>query len=119
MSGAFAIQKGNCSSLSFQDAHCCKKDPEILDLNPDASPQTMTEGCCKGGLLSAYAINPDKSFSSFEITVANLGNSSYFAPKKLTIMAPGPGYTCGSLEDSEPTVFPDIGGRRRVQVFSK
>ncbi|KAL5791133.1 hypothetical protein ACOSQ2_006021 [Xanthoceras sorbifolium] len=118
MSGAFATQKGNCSSLSFQDAHCCKKDPAIVDLSPDASTESMSEGCCKSGLLSAYAINPAKSFSSFEITVANLfTNTSFFAPKNLTIMAPGPGYTCGSLEDTDPTVYHDIDGRREVQVF--
>ncbi|KAI9180185.1 hypothetical protein LWI28_002109 [Acer negundo] len=118
MSGAFATQQGNCSSLNFQDAHCCKKDPEIADLPTDALPEKTTEGCCKGGLISAYAINPAKSFSSFEISVANLGaNTTYFAPQNLTIMVPGPGYTCESLQDTDPTVFPDIGGRRQVQVF--
>ncbi|CAL5341241.1 unnamed protein product [Camellia sinensis] len=32
-------------------------------------------------------------------------------------MAPGPGYTCGQLEDTDPTVSSVIGGRRQEQVF--
>lgn len=120
MSGAFATQQGNCSSYKFQYAHSCKKDPEIADLGSDASTQNMTDGCCRSGVLSAYAINPAKSFSSFEVTVANLGmNAPVTAPQNLTLMAPGPGYSCGLLEDAEPTISSDIGGRRQVQVFSK
>ncbi|XP_044508773.1 COBRA-like protein 1 [Mangifera indica] len=117
MSGAFATEQGNCTEYRI-NAHCCKKDPVIEDLMPDAQWENMTEGCCRGGLVSAYAINPDKSFSSFEITVGNLdSNASEQAPQNLTLLAPGPGYTCGLLKDADPTVSSAIGGRRQVQVF--
>jgi hypothetical protein len=116
MSGAFATQQGNCSSFKTL-AHCCNKDPVILDLMPEALPANRSEDCCRGGLLSAWAINPSKSFSSFEITVGNLGeNSTWFPPQNLTLMAPGPGYTCGQVLDTDPTVS---SGRRQVQVYSE
>jgi hypothetical protein len=119
MSGAFATQQGNCSAFKTQ-AHSCVKDPVILDLMPEALPENRSEDCCRGGLLSAWAINPSKSFSSFEITVGNLGaNSSWSAPQNLTLMAPGPGYTCGQVLDTDPTVSSDIDGRRHVQVYSE
>jgi hypothetical protein len=109
MSGAFATQQGNCSSFKTL-AHCCNKDPVILDLMPEALPANRSEDCCRGGLLSAWAINPSKSFSSFEITVGNLGeNSTWFPPQNLTLMAPGPGYTCGQVLDTDPTVSSDLG----------
>ncbi|KAL9414671.1 hypothetical protein AB3S75_043017 [Citrus x aurantiifolia] len=118
MSGAFATEQGNCSDFKFQSPHSCEKDPVIVDLGPDASPQNMTDACCRGGLLSSYTINPANSFSFFEVTVGNLGmNASGHAPRNLTLWAPGPGYTCGLLEDVDPTVSLEIGGRRQVQVF--
>lgn len=119
MSGAFATQQGNCSSFKTI-AHSCVKNPVILDLMPEALPENRSEDCCRGGLLSAWVINPSKSFSSFEITVGNLGaNSSWFAPQNLTLMAPGPGYTCGQVLDTDPTVSTDIDIRRQVQVYSE
>ncbi|KAG7975834.1 hypothetical protein I3843_06G120000 [Carya illinoinensis] len=116
MSGAFATEQGNCSSFKYQVPHSCKKDPSIANLMPDALPQNKSEDCCRGGLLSAWAINPAASFSSFEITVGNIGeNTSVRAPPNLTLMAPGPGYTCSPVLDTDPTVSSDIGGRRQVQ----
>lgn len=120
MSGAFAAQQGNCSSFKFQIPHCCKKDPVILDLTPDAMTPNKSDGCCTGGLIAAWAINPQKSFSSFVMTVGNLDrNSTGNRPLNLTLMAPGPGYTCSPVVDADPTVSSVIGGRREEQVFSK
>lgn len=120
MSGAFATQQGNCSSFKFQIPHCCKRNPEIIDLMPDALPENRSENCCRGGLLYAYSINPSKSISSFEITVGNLeNNSSGNPPLNLTLMAPGYGYTCGPVLDVDPSVSPVIGGRREEQALSK
>lgn len=120
MGGAFATEGGNCSSFKFETPHSCKKDPVIADLMPEALPENMTEDCCRGGLLYAWAINPPLSFSSFEMKVGNLeANTSGHTPKNLALMAPGPGYTCGPVVDAEPTVTMQIGGRRQVQVFSK
>ncbi|KAL2490641.1 COBRA-like protein 2 [Abeliophyllum distichum] len=117
MYGAFAVQQGNCSSFKFQVPHSCKKDPVIVDLMPDTMPQNRTDGCCNGGVLSAWAINPLMSYSSFEVTVGNLEqNSVGYKPLNLTLMAPGPGYTCGPVMDTDPTVSSLIGGRRQEQI---
>lgn len=119
MSGAFATQQGNCETFK-STPHCCKRDPVIADLMPEALPQNRSEDCCHGGLLSAWAIDPSKSFSSFEIKVGNLvGNFSAYKPQNLTLIAPGPGYTCGPILDTDPTVSLDVGGRRQIQVLSK
>ncbi|GKV21000.1 hypothetical protein SLEP1_g31035 [Rubroshorea leprosula] len=117
MSGAFATQRGNRSSFKDQVPHSCKKDPNIVDLMLDVLWENKSDNCCRGGLLAAWAINPVASFSSFEMIIGDTNNVQ--APKSLTLMAPGPGYTCGQLEDTDPTVSSDIGGRRQVQVFSE
>ncbi|KAI8021996.1 COBRA-like protein 1 [Camellia lanceoleosa] len=93
-----------------------KIDPVIVDLLPDAANENKSSDCCRGGLLSAWAINRLQSFSSFEITVGHLeGNTTGYIPLNLTLMAPGPGYTCGQLKDTDPTVSSVIGGRRQEQ----
>ncbi|XP_063936442.1 COBRA-like protein 2 [Daucus carota subsp. sativus] len=118
MSGAFATKQGNCTAFKYQQPHCCMKTPHIADLMPGALPQNMSDGCCHGGVLAASAINPRESYSSFEIKVGNLGrNSSESKPLNLTLLAPGPGYTCGAIEDTDPTKSSVIGGRREEQVF--
>lgn len=117
MSDAFATQQGNCSSSKDQVPHSCKKDPTIVDLMPDVLRENKSDNCCHGGLLAAWAIDPAASFSSSEMMVGYTNNVQ--APRNLTLMAPGPGYTCGQLQDTDPTVFSDVGGRRQVQVFSE
>lgn len=120
MFGAFATIQGNCSSFKSQTPHSCQKSPVIADLMPDALPENRTNDCCHGGLLAAWAIDPSKSFSSFEMMVGNLGeNPKVQAPVNLTLMAPGPGYTCGLIKDTDPTVSYDIGGQRQFQAYSK
>ncbi|KAK9165199.1 hypothetical protein Scep_000390 [Stephania cephalantha] len=119
VTGAFATKQGNCSGFKDQIPHSCKKDPVIADLMPGDPAENQTANCCRGGLLSALAIDPTNSFSSFEVVVGNLGgNSSGHMPQNLTLMAPGPGYTCSTFLDYPPTSFPSIGGRREVQVFN-
>ncbi|KAM7470898.1 hypothetical protein LguiA_009081 [Lonicera macranthoides] len=104
MNGGFATQQGDCSSFKDPIPHCCKNDPTIADLTPDSSPENMSQDCCHSGVLAAWAINPLKSFTSFEITVGNLDNSTAYKPMNLTLLAPGPGYTCSSIVDTDPTV---------------
>ncbi|KAG8368159.1 hypothetical protein BUALT_Bualt15G0016100 [Buddleja alternifolia] len=117
MSGAFAIQQGNCSSFKYNIPHSCKRDPVIVDFMPDA-PGNRVEGCCQGGVLAAWAVNPSMSYSSFEVTVGNLEqNSTGYVPLNFTLMAPEPGYTCGLVRDTIPTVSSVIGGRREEQVL--
>lgn len=86
---------------------------------PEALPQNRSEDCCRGGLLSPWAIDPTNSLSSFEMKVGNLaGNFPAYKPQNLTLMSPRPGYTCGPVLDTDPTVTSDIGGRRQNQVLS-
>ncbi|PIA30521.1 hypothetical protein AQUCO_05500065v1 [Aquilegia coerulea] len=118
MTGAFALQQGNCSSFKGDEIpHCCKKDPVIVDMPENAIPESRSENCCHGGMISAKATDPSKSSTSFDIKVGNLpGNSSGNLPQNVTLMAPGPGYTCSSFEDYPPTVYPGL-GKREMQVF--
>ncbi|GFZ00617.1 COBRA-like protein 1 precursor [Actinidia rufa] len=71
-------------------------------------------------LLLLGSVDPSNSFSSFNIIVGNLESNSHgFAPLNLTLEAPGPGYTCGQLVDTDPTISSVIGGQREEQVLSK
>ncbi|KAJ9545668.1 hypothetical protein OSB04_025375 [Centaurea solstitialis] len=93
INGAIATQQGNCSSFKDEIPHCCIPTPQIVDLT-------------RGGLLTARAINAPQSSSSFSMVVGNLQvNSPLQMPVNLTLLAPGPGYTCSPLEETEPTVF--------------
>ncbi|KAG9443017.1 hypothetical protein H6P81_018871 [Aristolochia fimbriata] len=118
MRGAIATQQGNCSAFKYQTLHSCRDDPVVVDLMPDAAPENRSEGCCRGGVLRAWAVRPTESSSSFEIAVGNLGASStVYPPANLTLMAPDPGYTCSKFEDAPPTVNPVVNGMREEQVF--
>ncbi|KVH96538.1 Glycosyl-phosphatidyl inositol-anchored, plant [Cynara cardunculus var. scolymus] len=103
ISGAIATHQGNCSSFKDEIPHCCIPTPQIVDL-------------MHGGVLTARAINAQQSSSSFNMVVGNL--QVVQMPINLTLLVPGPGYTCSPLEDTEPTVSLVIGGRREEQVFS-
>ncbi|AES74274.1 COBRA-like protein 1 [Medicago truncatula] len=120
MSGAIATDRGDCSSYSgSQMPHSCKKDPIIVDISPDVS-QNRSDHCCRGGRLSARAVDSFNSLSSFELEVRNLEekeNSLGQAPNNVTFMAPGPGYTCSSFLTSDPSVSLDFGGQRQVPVL--
>ncbi|WCJ29229.1 Protein COBRA [Euphorbia peplus] len=121
MAGAFATSQGDCTNFPYKTAHCCQQNPEISDWDTDAPAEVRSDDCCRGGVLSAKAIRPENSFSSFEITVGNLNiNQSdvpVAPPANLTLLGPGPGYTCSPIMLTEPTESSDIGGKRKVQVF--
>ncbi|EEF33139.1 Protein COBRA precursor, putative [Ricinus communis] len=118
MSGAFAILQGDCASFKFEKPHSCQPNPVIADLLPETLPASRSEDCCRGGVLAAWAIDPSNSFSSFEMKVGNLNiNSTVSPPANLTLLAPGPGYTCIPVLETEPTQSSEIGGRRKVQVY--
>lgn len=120
MSGAIATDRGSCANYNgSQMPHSCKKDPIIVDLGSDVS-QNRSEHCCGGGILSALVVDPLNSFTSFELEVRNLGNNPLGqAPNNVTLMAPGPGYSCSPFQDTEPSVSLDSGGLRQVPVLSK
>nr|XP_043625456.1 COBRA-like protein 1 [Erigeron canadensis] len=118
ISGAVATHRGNCSTFKDQIPHSCMPSPEIVDLMPDLRPPNSPENCCRGGLLAASAINPPESSSSFDIVVGNIqGNVSLQIPVNLTLLAPGPGYTCSLIEETKPTASLVDGGRRREEVL--
>lgn len=122
MSGAIATDRGDCSSYSgSQMPHSCKKDPIIIDIAQDVT-QNRSDHCCRSGRLSARAVDSFNSFSSFELEVRNLEekeNSLGQAPNNVTLMAPGPGYTCSPFLITDPTVSLDFGGQRQVPVLSE
>ncbi|XP_057740772.1 COBRA-like protein 1 [Arachis stenosperma] len=116
--GAVATDQGNCSSYTSQLPHSCKKDPLIVDLPADVSPESRSEHCCNGGILSARAIDPFSSFTLFELEVRNLGQYPLGqAPNNLTLLAPGPGYTCSPLLQTDPTVISSFNGQRQVPAL--
>ncbi|KAM0025720.1 hypothetical protein Hdeb2414_s0021g00577881 [Helianthus debilis subsp. tardiflorus] len=118
ISGAIATHRGNCTNFKDEIPHCCMQTPEIVDLTPDRPSANSPENCCRGGLLAASAINPTQSSSSFDIVVGNLqGNFSKSMPVNLTLLAPGPGYTCSPIQETQPTVSLVDGGIRYEQVF--
>lgn len=111
-------KQGNCSLFKFDPPHSCEKSPVILDLVLEASLENRSEGCCRSGVLSAWAVDPSKSFSSFEISVGSMdGDGNEQPPANITLMAPGPGYTCSPFLDAHPTVSSLIDGKRQVQAF--
>ncbi|CAN1783338.1 COBRA-like protein 2, partial [Linum perenne] len=118
MEGAYATDSGDCKNFAAQKPHCCKQNPVIADLWPGASTQGNNfQGCCKGGVISAWAIDPSLSSSAFQITVGNLPPNTSHPPANLTLFVPALGYTCGPVQDSDPTVFLDYGGRRKIRAF--
>nr|XP_016446636.1 PREDICTED: COBRA-like protein 1 isoform X1 [Nicotiana tabacum] len=118
MSGAFTTKQGNCSTFKSEIPHCCKKDPIIVDLAPEAPLEKRSDGCCHGGFLAASAINPSGSSVSFDMKVGNLrGNYTAHKPLNLTLMAPGLGYTCDEFVDTDPTISSVIEGKRQEQVI--
>ncbi|KAG1359242.1 putative COBRA-like protein 1 [Cocos nucifera] len=84
MAGALATQQGDCSGYKYRTLHCCKRDPVIIDLMPDAAPENRTANCCRGGILSAWAIDQPTSFSSFIMVVAGL-DAKVQKPQNLTL----------------------------------
>ncbi|KAJ0966955.1 hypothetical protein J5N97_023872 [Dioscorea zingiberensis] len=118
MKGAIATHQGNCSNFSSQVPYCCRKNPVIIDLTPEAPPETRTANCCRSGVLTASAIDMPNSVSFFEMIVGNLdGKPNVQMPRNLTLLAPSTGYTCSPLVDSVPTVVTVDGGQRKEQAF--
>lgn len=121
MLGGQTMDQGDCSGFTGKIPHCCKKDPEVVDLLPGVPYDQQLESCCKGGILSSWIQDPAKAVSRFQITVADIltNVSSIRVPKKFTLKAPGPGYTCGPANIVEPTKFYSSDERRVMKAFSK
>lgn len=75
--------------------------------------------CCKGGVLSSWIQDPANAVASFQISVGQSGttNRTARAPKNVTLMAPGPGYTCAAAKKVPSTKFVSQDGRRITQAL--
>jgi hypothetical protein len=121
MVGGQATEQGDCSKFKSHIPHCCKRDPEIVDLLPGTPYNMQVANCCKGGVLSAWAQDPEHAVASFQVSVGQAGttNKTVRVPKNFTLKAPGPGYTCGPAKLVKPTKFVAQDGRRFTQALSK
>ncbi|GJN11098.1 hypothetical protein PR202_ga29264 [Eleusine coracana subsp. coracana] len=121
MSGGQSTEQGDCSKFKSNIPHCCKRDPEIVDLLPGTPYNMQIANCCKGGVLSAWAQDPENAVASFQVSVGQAGttNKTVRVPKNFTLKSPGPGYTCGPAKLVKPTKFASQDGRRTTQAHSK
>lgn len=121
MTGGQATEQGDCSKFKTNTPHCCKKDPEVVDLLPGTPYNMQIANCCKGGVLTSWAPDPNNAMASFQVSVGQSGttNRTVKVPKNFTLKAPGPGYTCGTAKLVKPTKFISQDGRRSTQAHSK
>ncbi|KAI7748259.1 hypothetical protein M8C21_000373, partial [Ambrosia artemisiifolia] len=76
--------------------------------------------CCKGGVINSWAQDPNNYASSFQVSVGAAGttNKTVKPPKNFTLLAPGPGYTCGPAIVGKRTKLITADGRRVNQAMS-
>ena len=121
MLGGQATEQGDCSKFKGNIPHCCKKNPTIVDLMPGTPYNQQIANCCKGGVLNSWVQDPAGAASSFQISVGRSGttNRTVRAPKNVTLMAPGPGYTCSRASIVKPSRFVTADKRRVTQALSE
>jgi hypothetical protein len=122
MTGGQATEQGDCSRFKASVLpHCCRRDPEVVDLLPGTPYNTQTANCCRGGVLASWAQDPSNAVASFQVSVGQAGstNRTVKVPRNFTLLAPGPGYTCGAAKLVKPTKFMSPDGRRSTQAHSK
>ncbi|KAI7746148.1 hypothetical protein M8C21_032057, partial [Ambrosia artemisiifolia] len=121
MMGGQATDQGDCSRYKTSPPHCCKKTPSIVDLLPGTPYNQQIANCCKGGVINSWAQEPNNYASSFQLSVGAAGtsNKTVRPPKNFTLLAPGPGYTCGPAVVGKPSKFISADGRRVTQAMSE
>ncbi|XP_057722673.1 COBRA-like protein 1 isoform X2 [Arachis stenosperma] len=119
MLGGQTTEQGDCSRFKGSIPHCCKKDPTVVDLLPGAPYNQQVANCCKGGVLNAWAQDPETAVASFQLIVGSAGttNKTVRVPKNFTLRVPGPGYTCGPAKIVRPTKFSTNDKRRTTQAM--
>lgn len=119
--GAQATEQGDCSRFKGNIPHSCLKTPTIVDLLPGTPYNQQSANCCKGGVISSWVQDPANSASSFQLSVGQAGttNKNVKVPVNFTLLAPGPGYTCGPAKIVKPTRFLSPDKRRTTQARSK
>ncbi|CAM8902552.1 unnamed protein product [Rhodiola kirilowii] len=119
MVGSQTTEQGDCTKYKGNVPHCCKKDPTVVDLLPGTPYNQQIANCCKGGVINSWAQDPDNAASSFQVSVGAAGttNKTVRVPKNFTLLAPGPGYTCGPAKIVKPTRFMTADKRRVTQAL--
>ncbi|KAL9674166.1 hypothetical protein QQ045_030436 [Rhodiola kirilowii] len=119
MVGGQTTEQGDCSRFKGNLPHCCKKSPTIIDLLPGTPYNKQVANCCRGGVISSWGQDPANAVASFQISVGAAGttNKTVRVPKNFTLMAPGPGYTCGPAKIVPPTKFLQPDKRRKTQAM--
>jgi len=122
MVGAQATAQGDCSAYhSDPIPHSCAPNPSVVDLLPGVPYNQQVSNCCRGGVISSYAQDPQTAISAFQITVGNAGtsNTTVALPVNFSFKTPGPGYSCGPATKVPPSQFHSTDNRRVTQAFSK
>lgn len=121
MIGAQTTEQGDCSRYKANPPHCCMKKPTVVDLLPGVPLNQQYMNCCKGGVVPAWGQEPLGALSSFQLSVgvAGTSNRTVKLPRNFTLLAPGPGYTCGPAKIVPPTTFLTFDKRRRTQAHSQ
>uniref|UniRef100_A0A7N1A7Y8 COBRA-like protein n=1 Tax=Kalanchoe fedtschenkoi TaxID=63787 RepID=A0A7N1A7Y8_KALFE len=118
MRGGQTTEQGDCSKFKGNSIpHCCKKSPTVVDLLPGSPYNQQIANCCKGGIITSWGQDPEKAVSSFQLSVGAAGttNKTVRIPKNFTLMAPGPGYTCGPGMLVPPSKYLSDDKRRKMQ----
>ena len=120
MVGAQTTEQGDCSKFKGNQPHCCKRNPVVVDLLPGVPYNQQISNCCKGGVVSSWGQDPSAAVSAFQVSVGLSGttNKTVKLPKNFTLLAPGPGYTCGPATIVPSTVYLTPDRRRKTQALS-
>ncbi|KAJ9540639.1 hypothetical protein OSB04_027145 [Centaurea solstitialis] len=115
MMGSQTTEQGDCSKFKGAIPHCCMKTPTVVDLLPGTPYNQQIANCCKGGVVKSWDV------SAFQVAVGIAGttNRTVKLPNNFTLLAPGPGYTCGPAIIGKPTKFITPDGRRVTQAMSE
>lgn len=119
MVGSQATLQGDCSKFHGAVPHSCLRSPTVVDLLPGVPYNQQITNCCKGGVLSSWAQDPDNFVAAFQVSVGLAGTSNITVklPKNFTLMTPGPGYTCGPATRVKSSQFLTTDGRRTTQAL--
>ncbi|KAE9595264.1 hypothetical protein Lal_00018870 [Lupinus albus] len=119
MVGSQTTEQGDCSKFKGNVPHCCKKTPTVVDLLPGVPYNQQFSNCCKGGVVAAWGQDPSAAISSFQVSIGQAGtsNKTVKLPMNFSLLAPGPGYTCGPAKIVPSTVFLTADKRRKTQAL--
>lgn len=119
MQGAVTTEQGNCSKIVVAGGafpYCCAPTPTVMDKSKDALGEVP--GCCKDGVLTAWAQDSNNSFTSWRLQVGNASKLNSVAgfkpPTNFTLL--NDGYTCTEPISVTPTISYVKGARTQALV---